>query len=281
MNTNRMSTSHIGHRIAALAVAIALAFGAIAPPAALATGDTSAVAVNTRDDSTFYSLMLSIRRVMGDTVDTSNAAVAVSRCDACESVAVAIQVVLAAEEPTVVVPENLALAMNIDCNLCQSLADAYQYVLTGTGVVRFTAQGNRQIAEIRRSLELLRTQDLPLDDLQARIEELNGQLTQVLATELVPAGPPPAETEAGTETTSTNAEPADTGTETTPTGTSTTPTETETTPTETSTTPTETETTPTETSTTPTETETTPTDTSTTPTETETTPTDTSTTTSG
>jgi putative peptide zinc metalloprotease protein len=239
-----------------LCTAVALAATA---PAALAD-DSAAVAVNTHDNSTMFKIVFDIRRVMGDTVDQSNAAVAVASCNSCETVAIAIQVVLAAGNPSVVVPENLALAMNIDCNLCETLAAAYQSVYTGTGVVHFTPDGNKRIAEIRRELEQLRNSGLPIEEIAARVNQLNADLQQVLLTEIVPAGPP--EDQAQT------APPPDTGTETTPgnTGTDTTPTDTgtQTTPTDTGTTTTPTDT-GTSTSTTPTDTgsQTTPTDTTT------------------
>jgi putative peptide zinc metalloprotease protein len=236
-----------------LCTAVALAATA---PAALAD-DSAAVAVNTHDNSTMFKIVFDIRRVMGDTVDQSNAAVAVASCNSCETVAIAIQVVLAAGNPSVVVPENLAIAMNIDCNLCQTLAEAYQYVYTGTGVVHFTPEGNRRIAQIRRELEQLRTSGLPIDEVATRVDQLNADLQQVLLTEIVPAGPPkdPAQAAAPDTGTTTTTPPTDTGTETTPTdtGTQTTPTDTGT-----STTPgdTGTATTPTDTgtSTTPTDT---------------------------
>jgi putative peptide zinc metalloprotease protein len=206
--------------LATLCTAVALATA----PAALA-GDSAAVAVNTRDNSTVFKIMFDIRRVMGDTVDQSNAAVAVASCNSCETVAIAIQVVLAAGNPSVVVPENLAIAMNIDCNLCQTLAEAYQYVSTGTGVVHFTPEGNQRIAEIRRELQQLRTSGLPIEQIAARVDQLNADLRQVLLTEVVPAGPPQDQSQTATPDTGTSTTPGDTGTQTTPTdtGTSTTP----------------------------------------------------------
>jgi putative peptide zinc metalloprotease protein len=254
-------------------VSVLAAILSLAAPAQAA--DSSAVAVNTRDDSTVFKLMFDITRVMGDTVDSSNAAVAVASCDSCETVAVAIQVVLAMGSPTVVIPENLALAMNIDCQTCQTLADAYQYVYTTGGVVHFTADGNQRIADIRRRLEALRRSNLSIEEIVAQVEQLNNELKQVLLTEVVPAGPPagtgpasgsadsttgatPGTSTAPTDTgTGTSTGPSDTGTQTTPTdtGTSTAPSDTgtQTTPTDTgtSTTPTDTgtQTTPTDTGT--------------------------------
>lgn len=244
-------------RLTAIAATVALIVPIAAPVAAppAYAGDSAAVAINTRDDSTVFRLMLDIARVMADTVDTSNAAVAVASCNSCETVAIAIQVVLATGSPTVIIPENLALAMNIDCDACATLAEAFQYVYTTGGPVHFTADGSQRIAEIRRELEALRNAGLSIDEIAARVEELNRELQQVLLTEVVPAGSSEAGSGSATDTgaapTDTGAQPTqtDTTTGTTPT---TTDTGTQTTPSDTGTG--DTTTTDTTTSTTPTDT---------------------------
>ena len=231
------------NRLTALFAAFLTSFSLAVAPIAVAD-DNAAVAVNTKDDSFLFKLAFDITRLFSgqDTVDASNAAAAVSSCESCETVAVAIQVVLVSGSPTVIIPENLALAMNIDCQSCETLATAYQYVLSvGDGPVRITGEGQQRIAEIRRQLQALRNSGLPIDQIQAQVEDLNNQLVDVLRTQIVPVNPndqqaDPAAT--GTETspsdTGTQTTPSDTGTETTPsdTGTETTPSDTgtETTP---------------------------------------------------
>jgi putative peptide zinc metalloprotease protein len=226
-------------RLTALFAAFLASFSLAVAPIAVAD-DNAAVAVNTKDDSFLYKLAFDITRLFSgqDTVDASNAAAAVASCESCETVAVAIQVVLVSGSPTVVIPENLALAMNIDCQSCETLATAYQYVLSvGDGPVKLTGEGQRRIAEIRRQLQALRNSGLGIEEIQAQVVDLNNQLVEVLRTELVPANPndQPSDTgSTGTETapadtTSTETTPSETGTETTPsdtTGTETTPSDT-------------------------------------------------------
>jgi putative peptide zinc metalloprotease protein len=242
-------------RLIAVAAAALIAAAPLAGAAPAAAEGTSAVVVNQRDDSEVYRLMLQIRRALGDVVDTSNVAAAVASCDYCQTVAVSLQGVLVMSDPSIFVPENLALAMNVDCNFCQTLASAYQTLVQTGGPVHFTAEGSREIAAIRQELESLRNAGLSIEEIQQRVDELNTRLQQVLWTQVVSGGPP---ADSGT---STEAAPSDTGTATTPsdTGTATTPTETGTT-----TTPSDTGTTTTETTPTDTETGTTTTDTTTT-----------------
>jgi putative peptide zinc metalloprotease protein len=199
----------------------ALVLAASVAPAASGQGDTTAVAVNTRDGADVFRLAFSIRRVLSETVDTSNAAVAVSSCTDCQTVALAFQVLLLFEEPEVLTPENLALALNVECSLCDTLASAYQLVLTTGGPVHFTAEGNQLLADIHRRLLELRDSGLSSFELQARVDTLYEALKQVVATELVPAGPTP-EAPPSSTTTTTAGNSSTTGSSTTSTSTTTT-----------------------------------------------------------
>lgn len=155
-----------------------------------ALAQDTAVEVNTKDGSSVFDVTFMIRRAAGDVVDTTNAAAAVASCEECQTVAVAIQVVLVTGDPEVVSPENLALAMNIECTLCSTLASAYQIVLGTGGQVHFTAEGNKLIAELRRRLIELSKSDASIAEIQAAVAAIVADLKAVLATELVPAGPP-------------------------------------------------------------------------------------------
>jgi putative peptide zinc metalloprotease protein len=216
-----------------LTTLVSLAFAGARPSPAYAQ-DNTAVAINLHDGAEIFRLAFKIARVNQDVVDHTNAAVAFASCAECDTVAIAIQAVLIFSDPSVVAPTNLALAYNLECTGCETLASAYQWVFTTGGPVHFTADGNRRIAEIRRRLlELLRS-DLTIAEIQAELDILMEEFESILATELVPAGQAPTVPAGGepTETTTT------TTTETATTETTTTePTETTATePTETATT---------------------------------------------
>ena len=252
-------------------LAVAASGFALAGGAAHAA-DSTAVAINTKDGSSLVKIVFNITKIVnGRDVTTGNAAAAESSCDSCQTLAVAFQIVLASGSPDVVVPENLAIAMNVDCNLCETLADAYQWVYAGDTRMVFTKDGEQRIREIQKQLNELEHSGLPIDQIQAQVVELAAQIQDVLNTELVPAehgldslnGPSSSDNPpTGSQTGST---PTDTGTSTTPSDTSTTPTDTSTTPSDTGTSTSGsnmgTSTTPSDTgtSTTPTDTQTTPT----------------------
>jgi putative peptide zinc metalloprotease protein len=175
-------------RLLPILVAALFAFAPGAGSAVAGGGDNTAVAINTRDGASVFKLAFSIKHVMSDVVDSTNAAVAFSSCTDCQSVAIAIEIVLIESDASTITPTNLAFAYNLACTLCVSVAEAYQFVLTTGGNVHFTAEGNQQLAEIRRQLEQLRNADLTIAELQAKLDAIAKQLATVLSTQLVPAG---------------------------------------------------------------------------------------------
>jgi len=234
--------------LAVLGVAAALA-GGVTDRAVAANGDTSAVAVNTTDGSSVFKLAFSLVKVVGDTADQTNTAIAYSSCDACQTVAISIQILLVRADLTTFAPMNQAIAINQDCTSCDTLASAYQFAVGVGDKLKFTGEGHRRLEDIRHQLRDLRDSGLSGAEIQARVGGLMTELGDVLRTDVrgldqpgaddAPAPPPP-------DTTGTDASPTET--QTTPSGTETTPPPTDTTPTDT----TQTDTTPTQT--TPTET---------------------------
>jgi len=197
-------------------------------PAAYA-GDNAAIAVNTKDGTTVFKVAFAIRHVMGDVVDQTNGAVAYASCTDCAAVAVAFEIVLVEGNPSTVTPTNVAIAINDNCDTCVAVAEAYQFVLGTGGLVHFDHEGNKILSEIRRELHSMRKEDLTLDQLQARLDNIAARIADVLANHLVPIGnakPTPTDTTA-TTTTPEETVPVTTDTTTTPTTTDATPTTTE------------------------------------------------------
>jgi putative peptide zinc metalloprotease protein len=186
--TAAASMRHLVSRLI-LVGGLALTLVGGAPTAAQAQ-DTTVVAINTRDGSSIFRLAFNIRRVTGEVVDQSNAAVAFASCEDCRTVAVSLQLLLVMSDPDVVTPTNLALAINQDCTSCETLASAYQYVLGVGGPVHFDAEGNMELAAIRQALrDLARdSDDYELAEIQAEIDVLIERLGTVVDEHLVAAG---------------------------------------------------------------------------------------------
>lgn len=165
----------------------------LVPPAFAATAsaqDNTAVAVNTEDGSSVFQFAFSIKKVANDVVDPTNAAVAYASCEGCETVAVAIQVVLVSGDPSVVAPQNVAVAVNDDCDVCTTLAYAYQFVFgSGDEPVHFTKEGKEKLHAVKKAFKELQKQDLPLEVVLPAVNALAQQVNDVVMNEIV-VGPP-------------------------------------------------------------------------------------------
>jgi putative peptide zinc metalloprotease protein len=170
--------------LAVAAAAVALGSVLAGPVPARAGGDNVVVAVNTKDGRFLYRVRLVIKPTNHDVVDDANAAVAVASCTDCQTVAVAIEGLLLFSDPSTFTPTNLALAMNVDCSFCATLASAYQFAVQVGEPAHLSGAGRREVAEIRADLESIRREGLDLWDLQARVDELAQRLLRVLLTEL-------------------------------------------------------------------------------------------------
>ena len=215
-------------RLTLVLVALLIAVGPAAARPDTAHADNSAVAINTKDGSSIFKFAFAIKRVAGDVVDETNAAVAYSSCTQCQTVAIAIEIVLVTGNPSVVTPTNLALAINDQCSLCVSVADAYQFVVSAPEGFSFSPHGMQEIRRIVEEIRKLGKGDLTAAEIQARLEELVKELRAVLVDELANAGkehgdeggrgPPAQTTTTGSTTTgeqTTTTSPATTTTEST------------------------------------------------------------------
>lgn len=184
--------SRIRSTLLALLAVLAVALAAPALAGAQEGGDNAAVAENTEDGAYLFDFAFSLRQVMGDVVDETNTAVAYSSCEDCQTVALAVQVVLVMSDPSVITPENVAVALNEDCSSCATLAMAYQLVIGRGQPVRLTGAGRAGIAALRQDFrELGEDDELTLEEIQGETDELIAELRLLLAEQLVPRGGPP------------------------------------------------------------------------------------------
>ena len=173
-------------RVVTLLALAVMALAGAAPADALAQ-DNSAVAINERDDSSVIDLAFSVKQVGGEVVDQTNSAVAYSSCERCQTVAIAIQVLIVmTENPDTVVPQNIAVAVNEECSSCMTMALAYQLVVGTGGPVELTPRGRKEIARIRRDLKRLERSGLSPLEIRDRTAALVDELRGVLSRELVP-----------------------------------------------------------------------------------------------
>ena len=102
-------------------------------PEAPAEGDNQALAVNTTDGSIVYDVAFALVWADDGEVLNTNEAYAFASCTGCAAVAIGFQVILVLGQADVVVPQNLAAAVNYNCLECATYALAQQLVLTLDG----------------------------------------------------------------------------------------------------------------------------------------------------
>ena len=145
---------------------------------------------NTVDGHFAQRAGLGIARVTGDVVENQNAAAATSSCSDCRTVAVAVQIVLIQRtDASVVSPRNLAIALNVGCQRCDTFAAAYQYAVTTDGLVRFTPGAQQQLAALESQIRSLTATDgVPFPDLEAQIDAVVEQMWAIVDQDLVQVG---------------------------------------------------------------------------------------------
>ncbi|MEV7981473.1 hypothetical protein [Streptomyces sp. NPDC086519] len=100
--------------------------------------------------------------------------------DHCRSVALSFQIVTIAGERTHLNAVNLSDAANKECTGCQTLAGAYQFVVSTPTALRFDEATQDKLADIHRRLDGLTRSTLPADQLRSRVDGLAAEVTTVL-----------------------------------------------------------------------------------------------------
>jgi putative peptide zinc metalloprotease protein len=112
--------------------------------------------------------------------------VAWSKCESCQTTAIAIEIVLVEGSPSTVAPQNVAVAVNESCTLCDTFATAYQFVVGTDGPVRFTRDGLKELKQIRKEIDSWGDRHLSNDQIKALLPDVVARIKRVLAEELRP-----------------------------------------------------------------------------------------------
>jgi len=148
-----------------------------------AEGDNQAMAVNTEDGSSLYDVAFALVWADGDDAQQRNEAYALASCRVCRTVAVGFQVVLIVGQADVVVPENIAAAVNYECVLCVTYALAKQLVLTLPNALSPDAMAdlNQVWAQLLAFGE--RIEGVPLSQIQAELNKFEQAIRAIVERE--------------------------------------------------------------------------------------------------
>ena len=172
------------------------------PPEA---GDTQALAVNTTDNSVVYDVALAMVWADGqEDVDNVNSANAFASCSDCVTVAISFQVVLVVGQADVVIPQNIAQAVNWDCFRCITAALASQLVITlddAPGEAELVALADIW-ADLAQFASTIYGQ--PISAIEAQLEDFKAEILDILG-----EAPPAVDPAAGAEGTDASPAPTD------------------------------------------------------------------------
>ncbi|GAA3038531.1 hypothetical protein [Streptomyces glomeratus] len=100
--------------------------------------------------------------------------------DHCRSVALSFQIVTMAGEHTHLTALNRGDAVNKHCDGCQTLAGAYQFVVSTPRPLTLDQETGRRLADIHQRLDALTRSTLPATDLRQRADALAAEVNTVL-----------------------------------------------------------------------------------------------------
>jgi putative peptide zinc metalloprotease protein len=150
--------------------------------------DNVVLAFNHQDGALRSASRVAVSITAAGTVGNENLAYAQSSCTDCRTVAVAMQAVAIVRDADVIQPKNVALAVNADCQSCQTAAFAYQYVLTTGGMVRLSERGRHEVSTIREDASELAASSLPFPELEEQLDTLAARFRAVIDAELTDVG---------------------------------------------------------------------------------------------
>ncbi|HVD30405.1 MAG TPA: hypothetical protein VNE19_01680 [Methylomirabilota bacterium] len=84
---------------------------------------------NPQDNRFMARASVKMYRIHGDDIRPYNLALAQAQCTDCQTIAVAVQVVFYQRGAPNIQPQNIAIASNVGCNRCVTVARAIQYVI--------------------------------------------------------------------------------------------------------------------------------------------------------
>ena len=100
--------------------------------------------------------------------------------DHCRSVALSFQIVTMAGEHTRLTAVNKGDAVNKHCDGCQTLAGAYQFVVSTPHPFRLDDEARRKLADIHRRLDGLTRSTAPATEVKAQADVLAAEVNTVL-----------------------------------------------------------------------------------------------------
>lgn len=161
------------------------------PPSQLGQPLTEVVSQNCQSGTEVIGSKVQVVNASGQSSQPTDLAWAQSASCAtgCTSIAAAFQVVLVDMNNQTQSPQNAAVAQNQSCTGCGAFAFADQYAVDVAPGTKLTDTARHEIDSIRHQVSVDVNANLPFDQLDAKLQDLAGQLHQDVLNGLKTHGP--------------------------------------------------------------------------------------------
>lgn len=135
------------------------------------------VVINRTDNRLRVRAKVQLNHIPGDNASPVNYADAFSSCNGCQTFAVALQIDLISQSAQQVAPHNQAIALNYECQSCNTVARALQYVIQTDDPNQIPGRVHELVNQMNRQLDGLARDQSVADAGQAE-SVLNGVIGQ-------------------------------------------------------------------------------------------------------
>jgi hypothetical protein len=135
---------------------------------------------NSQDKRFMARASVKMHRIQGDDVRPYNLALVQAQCTDCQTIAVAAQIVFYQRGATNIQPENIAIASNVGCTRCVTIALAIQYVIPVDDLKADVPDEVKSLVkdidkELRYFASIKSINELSSDDAAARLQRILDQ----------------------------------------------------------------------------------------------------------
>jgi hypothetical protein len=121
---------------------------------------------------------IQLNRILAPSVEPVNLALALGSCTDCQTFAVALQLDLISRTASQIAPQNAAVAVNVDCTRCVTVARAFQYVYQVDDPTQVPGETSELIRAMDHELQAIHSDgNVTLSDAEARINAVIAQFT--------------------------------------------------------------------------------------------------------
>lgn len=136
--------------------------------------------VNKTDNRLRVKGKIQLNHIPGANAQPENDAEAYSSCTNCSTFAVALQVDLISKAATTIAPKNVAIALNVQCSHCTTVAKAVQYVVQVDDPSQTPDNVKDLIGQMQQQLNAAaRNKDETVADAEAKIDAVIAQFNEL------------------------------------------------------------------------------------------------------